>query len=170
MVEESKETVDFENLDRKIFTWIAVSIFGGALGIGAIIALDTIAIQMHWNRAAIAYDFALGGIAFFVIGFVQWIDLRRIIPNTNFWILVTTTIGSVGYVIFQTRGGYIYWIIPLIALGTCQYCLIRSRFRYAHLWAVLGILAIAVGLFCGMVLGIAAWVTLIENGCLGPDC
>lgn len=140
-------------------------------------------ISLYWlevgERAALqGLEGAIGGT---VIGLAQWLVLRRWCPQAGWWILSSTLcwtvlgaskLGALGWVVPQTHSDLLRLFYGLVdgmkmgaILGVGQWLVLRQCFADAKAWICVSVLAWAIALGSGWVIG--GWLHTITGLFLG---
>ena len=101
------------------------------------------------------------------LGIMQWLVLRRLIPQAHQWLLASL-IGGVmlailGFVIGAAVGGPLGGAVMGAALGTMQWLVLRCKVSRAYLFLLASIVGFALALTAGEAIGFtvdgaAGWV------------
>lgn len=153
--------------------WVLATVAGGLIGIGIVVlanALDSYLGRM--NTVALLH--AVGALQGAVLGFTQWLVLRRYVKHIGWWIL-STSIGAVVawlialkvslllILIFFNSAMFVTLSAPLLqavfllgawvglVLGIAQWLVLRSHVRSGALWIVANALAWGLGLLVAMI-------------------
>jgi hypothetical protein len=140
-------------------------------------------ISLYWlevgERAALrGLEGAIGGT---VIGLVQWLVLRRWCTQAGWWVLASTLgwtvlgvskLGALGWVVPQTHSELLRLFYGLVdgmkmgaILGAGQWLVLRQCFTPARAWILVSILAWAIALGSGWVVG--GWLRAFTGLFLG---
>src|SRR6476646_497753 len=152
-------TQAFERFDYRFWLqWMGGNVLGFLL-------------SLYWievgERAALrGLEGALGGT---VMGLVQWLVLRRWCSQAGWWVLASTLcwsilgsskLGALGWVVPQTNSTLLRLFYGLVdgmkmgvILGVGQWLVLRQCFTPARAWILISILAWAIALGSGWVMG-----------------
>lgn len=155
---------------RFYWQWIAGNVLGFLL-------------SLYWlevgERAALrGLEGAIGGT---VIGLIQWLVLRRWCAQAGWWVLASTLcwsilgaskLGALGWVVPQTSSTLLRLFYGLVdgmkmgaILGVGQWLVLRQCFTPARAWVLVSILAWAIALGSGWVVG--GWLSAATGLFLG---
>lgn len=143
-----------------ILLWVPVTILAPYIVMG-VIALRSLDAHDDFTSLAlgIVIEAVTGGLVGFLIGGLQWLLLRRWLPQSASWILMTSLAWGLGSGIAMVLFGYNVFddiaeshlfaagIVCGIALGLSQWRVLRGRFPYANWWPLVTLLAWVVGLY-----------------------
>jgi hypothetical protein len=124
------------------WTWSLLWIGVNALSFPISIALAQLLIKYAGEVAG----FSVFGI---IIGFTQWLLLRKFLPGSGWWVLITTLALALGIVGVNLIGAVMYWeyissifafIMLGLTVGILQTFLLRRYLKYVNLWLLVSVI------------------------------
>jgi hypothetical protein len=122
---------------------------------------------MVWNWFLIALSVLMGVMVGALSGTMQWLLLRRHIPQAYRWIpasivglAVGTGIGDVLTSFVWKQVYEIYFLTAAVSLGISQWLVLRRHIPRAGWWVLAQVISLPVGYFFGAAAGRRMWVAL----------
>lgn len=113
-----------------------------------------------------------------IIGLTQWLLLRKFIPGSVWWVLISAVALAIGIVEFNTIGAVMYWgfysrliafVMLGLTIGILQTFLLRRYFKCVDFWLLVCVIGWGLGGVIGMIpLPLADfWLVVINYLLLG---
>ena len=125
--------------------WVLVNFIAELLGLGIIAFVDTI-FPVHNNQNLQLVLILAGVFQGLILGFGQWLVLRRYIRNSIWWILATTI------------GWLLGWLVILFVRAIALFTIAVTQKEFDFVTSLLGV--IWLGTAAGMLIGLAQAIVL----------
>jgi hypothetical protein len=111
--------------------------------------------------------FMVGAITGLVIGTLQWVVLRKVIPGAGWWVLATLMGVASVHAVGDTATGFVaFWMLALpsgVVVGILQWLVLRRLGSNVRFWVVASAVGWFVGLISGMAIAEASGLMLLTD-------